>query len=98
MTMTIPMQYLLNGSIFTAGYMVYTEAMGLWWIVLLHVFFIGVVGYTSRDEAVTAGYTLITSVLLKRFSHLPVWSDYIIYTIIVFSIAALLYWIVRGDR
>ena len=96
--MSLALQYLMNGSVFRASYEIYTAAMGAWWIVMLHIFFIGIVGFESRSESVTAGYALIVTLLLKRYSHLPVWSDYIIYTIIVFSIAVLLYQIFRGDR
>lgn len=97
-TVSLAMEYMMNGSVFTAVYLVYTTVMGLWWIVILHLFFIGVVGYFSKDESITAAYSLITTLLLQRFSHLPVWADYITSTIIIISIAILLYNLVRGDK
>jgi len=93
---TAAIELLTNGSMFGAVQTVYNGAMGGWWIIILHVLFITVVSFTTKSTASTAVYSMVTSAGLISLGLLPIYGQYICYTIIVFSFAGVLYEVFGG--
>lgn len=83
-----PMEYLQNASYMDAISKVYTNAgLGSWWIIILFVFTLIMVGLGTRDEGVVGWVTLVGSALLISYGELPVAIHPVLYFFAVFGLA-----------
>lgn len=87
--MATAMEFLQNGSVFTAVYTMYFSVMSYWWVILILLFTLFITQIGIKNEAVTGFVGILGCAFL--LAYLPVAIHWIFYLIIVLCVAMVLY-------
>lgn len=83
---------LTNGTFFGSINLLYTTAMGAWWILILYVVTLMSIYLISKSEAAVAAFGFLGSAaLLYKLNLIPVGMQVSLYIILSLSLAMLLY-------